>query len=255
MIKRLLILGCVLISFIILVNGKTILFIGDSITDGNWGSPSKYPCSAEERNLYDKNHLLGHGYAEMTAGYFMGEYPDSNYYFINRGISGETLRQIASRWEKDAINHQPDVISLLCGTNDIHYWLERNPNSIEEFDFELYITTRDSLIELTIEKLPKGKIILCTPFVGKAGWTGKDPNYSLREAGVDSIASITRLIATKYSDRNVQIVDFRALKDTLEKENPDIEYWIWDGIHPTTAMHYRMSQQWIESIKRNLESL
>lgn len=147
-----------------MLDGKTFLFIGDSITDGNWGSPNKYPCSTEERNLYDRNHLLGHGYAEMTAGYFMGEYPDSGFYFINRGICGETLGQIASRWQKDAIDHHPNVISLLCGTNDIHYWLEKNPTSIEEFDFVTYRTTLDSLLGVTKSSLPDSEILLCTPF-------------------------------------------------------------------------------------------
>ena len=248
MIKRFLTLIFADVFFFMLVDGKTILFIGDSITDGNWGSPSKYPCSSEERNLYDKNHILGHGFAEMTSGYFMGEYPDSDFNFINRGISGETLGQIAKRWQKDAIKFNPDVISLLCGTNDIHYWLENNPTTIEEFNFDLYRTTLDSLIVTTQEELPNCKIILCTPFVGKAGWAGEESLFPLREQGVDSIASITREVARKYSKENVRLVDFRLLKDTLVAENPSIDYWIWDGIHPTTAMHYRMSKQWIETL-------
>ena len=24
------------------------------------------------------------------------------------------------------------------------------------------------------------------------------------------------------------------------------DYWVWDGIHPTTAAHYRMSRLWID---------
>lgn len=246
MVKKIIILVLAIISYVALIDGKTFLFIGDSITDGNWGSPNKYPCSTEERNLYDRNHLLGHGYAEMTAGFFMGEYPDSSFYFINRGISGETLDQIASRWQKDVINHVPDVISLLCGTNDIHYWLERNPSSIDDFDFTNYRYTLDSLIFTTKTTLPESDILLCTPFVGKAGWAGNASNYHLREEGVDSIASITREIASKYSDQNVRLVDFNQLKDSLINENANMEYWIWDGIHPTTAMHYRMAKEWIK---------
>lgn len=252
MTKRFLISAFAVAFFFIFLNGKTILFIGDSITDGNWGSPSKYPCSVEERNLYDKNHILGHGYAEMTAGYFTGEFPDSGFNFINRGISGETLGQISNRWQKDAVSFNPDVISLLCGTNDIHYWLESHPSSIKEFDFAKYRDTLDSLINVTVSQLPHCKVILCTPFVGKAGWAGADSHFHLREEGVDSIASITREIALKYSDKNVHLVDFRELKGTLEKENPDIEYWIWDGIHPTTAMHYRMSKLWRETLSPEL---
>lgn len=246
--KRILVTAALAIAFFALIKGKTILFIGDSITDGNWGSPSKYPCSSEERNRDDKNHILGHGFAEMTAGYFMGEFPDSDYNFINRGISGETLGQIASRWQKDAIDLKPDIISLLCGTNDIHYWLQQNPESIEEFDFNSYAVSLDSLILTTREALPECRIILATPFVGNAGWVGKAPDYKLREAGVDSIAAITRQIALKHRNQNqkIDLVDFNLLKSELIKQYPDTSYWIWDGIHPTTSMHYRMSKLWIE---------
>ena len=247
--RKLSILCVVLISCFALIDGKTVLFIGDSITDGNWGSPNKYPCSSEERNKYDRNHILGHGYAEMSAGYFMGEYPDSGFYFINRGISGETLGQIAARWQKDAIAHTPDIVSLLCGTNDIQYWLEGAPSSIEEFNFESYVNTLDSLVISTKEALPECKILLCTPFVGKAGWAGNKADYTLREAAVDSIASLTRRVVSKHSNQNVHLVDFNQLKGKLKQENPDTEYWIWDGIHPTTAMHYRMAKEWISQLE------
>ena len=251
--RKIVILFISVIAIISCINGKTFLFIGDSITDGNWGSPNKYPCSTEERNLYDENHLLGHGYVEMTSGYFMGEYPNSGYKFINRGISGETLSQIASRWNSDVIKHNPDVISLLCGTNDIHYWLEGNPASVEEFDFEAYGNCLDSLVTLTKNFNPESIIFLCTPFVGEAGWAGKAANYPLREEGVDSIAEITRYVAERHKKENVYLVDFHSLKGTLEEENPDIGYWIWDGIHPSTAMHHRMSRQWIDTYRRHTQ--
>lgn len=38
--------------------GKKILYIGDSVTDGNWGKVSGGP----NRSLTDMNHIFGHGY-------------------------------------------------------------------------------------------------------------------------------------------------------------------------------------------------
>ena len=236
----------IIVSCILVVESKTILFIGDSITDGNWGSPQGYPCSSEQRNQWDKNHVLGHGFVEMTAGYFMGEFPDSNYNFINRGISGETLSQIASRWQKDVISYKPEVVSLLCGTNDVHYWLEKKPSGLSDFDFQNYAETLDSLISYTKKILPDSKIVLCTPFVAEVGNVGKSSDFKLRKEAVDSIASITRQVASSHEAENVLIVDFNTLSDSLLHKNPKAEYWIWDGIHPTTAMHYQMAKEWIE---------
>lgn len=230
---------------VFVAGAKTFLFIGDSITDGNWGSPQGYPCITDQRNQWDKNHILGHGYVEMIAGELGGENPDSSYYFINRGISGETLYQISSRWDKDVIAHNPDFISLLCGTNDIHYWLEKNPECIEDFDFNKYRQTIDSILDYTSQKLPDAKIVLCTPFVAKVGKTGESPDYMLREEAVDSIASIIRDVVNQRESQKVVLTDFNKLTRTLCTENPDMAYWIWDGIHPTTFMHYRMAKEWI----------
>lgn len=230
-------------------NATTFLFIGDSITDGNWGSPSKYPCSSSERNQWDRNHILGHGYVEMTAGYFMGEFPENDNNFINRGISGETLYQIVNRWDEDAIKFNPEIISLLCGTNDIHYWLEKSPTNVSEFDFKDYKNTLDSLVTYTESVLPSSKIVLCTPFVAKAGYAGKVSDYDLRKVAVDSIAEITREVAANHQNK-VTLVDFNQLLNNLLKENPNPEYWVWDGIHPSTAMHYRMSRLWIDSLTK-----
>lgn len=230
---------------IVISKGETILFIGDSITDGNWGSPQGYPCSSEQRNLWDKNHVLGHGYVEMTAGYYMGTFPEKDYEFYNRGISGETLFNIASRWDKDVMENHPSNVSLLCGTNDVHYWLESNPDSLSEFDFNGYKSTLDSLVKYTKSILPDCKFILCTPFVAKAGKVGSSDQFELRRQAVDSISRITKEVAI---DNNLMLVDFNKLADKLSQERKDMEYWIWDGIHPTTAMHHRMSKEWIDKV-------
>ena len=225
---------------------ETFLFIGDSITDGNWGTPKGYPCSSEERNLFDKNHILGHGYVEMIAGYFMGEYPESDYHFLNRGISGETLYNISSRWDKDVIENKPDVVSLLCGTNDIHYWLESYPTTLEEYDFEQYRETLDSLINYTKKRLPECKIILCTPFVAEVGKIGESDHYELRKTAIDSIANINRNLAIHNKDI-YNLIDFNKLVTLITEETGHPEYWVWDGIHPTTALHYRMAKEWIDN--------
>ena len=89
---------------------KRVLFIGDSITDGNWGN-SKYwnqPCS--DRDLNDMNHIFGHGYMYLCASKLMAEYPDQ-YQFFNRGISGNTVQDLAARWQVDAVDVNADIVS------------------------------------------------------------------------------------------------------------------------------------------------
>ena len=252
--KRILIFIMV-VAAIMLVNAKTILFIGDSITDGNWGSPKKYPCSSDERNQTDLNHIMGHGFAEMTAGYYMGNYPNDGYYFINRGISGETLPMIAERWDKDAMQYSPDVISLLYGANDIHNWLKTSPKSVEEFDFATYRHTVDSIIDVTRRKLPDCEIVLCSPFAAEVGKIADSGDFSLREEANVKMGEILAEIATHDTTGKTHYIDFNGLLGILQSEKGEMKYWMWDGIHPTTAMHNRMARYWIEQMDSILQNL
>ena len=49
---------------------------------------------------------------------------------FNRGISGNTLRDLEKRWEEDVIGMKPDVLSVLVGTNDVHYYLQGDKKSL-----------------------------------------------------------------------------------------------------------------------------
>ena len=87
-------------------SGALILFQGDSITDGNRGrSP-------------DPNHILGHGYVFITAARHGAAFPELKLDFMNRGVSGNSVRQLDERWQKDTIELKPDVLSILVGVND-----------------------------------------------------------------------------------------------------------------------------------------
>lgn len=114
------------ISLLLHASGPRVLFIGDSITDGNWGNACGMPKPTAERSLWDMNHIYGSGYMYLCASHYQGDFPEKEYAFFNRGISGNTLRDLEKRWEEDAIGMKPDVLSVLVGTNDVHYCSIRN---------------------------------------------------------------------------------------------------------------------------------
>jgi lysophospholipase L1-like esterase len=90
-------------------DGARILFQGDSITDGNRGRNS------------DPNHILGHGYQFIIAAKYGDDLANRNLTFINRGLSGNKVSDLARRWQTDTIDLKPDLLSILVGVNDLNY--------------------------------------------------------------------------------------------------------------------------------------
>ncbi len=225
---------------------RKVLFIGDSITDGNWGNNNSGQPT-EKRCHWDKNHIYGHGYMNLCASHYESKYPEKGYNFYNRGISGNTLTNLEKRWRKDVIDLKPDVVSILIGINDVNHHFRNNEN--REFDFVAWEQKYKSLLELCLKENPDIKFILCTPFVAAIGKMKENTNYSKQEECVRKCAEIVSKIAHEY---NGIVIRFDHLFDDLLKDSKvDDTYWIWDGIHPTPAGHRRMADLWISLVDKS----
>jgi len=233
------------LSFLLLLamisgfSARRVLYIGDSITDGGWGRSGGSAKASKDRNHTDLNHVYGHSYMMLCAAYYQSQWPDADWQFWNRGISGNTLFQMADRWQEDALSLTPDVISILIGTNDVGAYLDECKKSgkaftIEGFDYNRWEQKYRHLLDTTRTVLPNAELVLCTPFVGKS--TGQ-----VRMTITDSLAQIVRKIA---HDNHAVFVPFDNLFADLQKSEPTPKYWIWDGIHPTAAGHQRMAELW-----------
>ena len=88
---------------------KTIVFQGDSITD----------CGRNrEADINTPGHL-GLGYVNSIAGRLLLDDPAAMYRCVNKGISGNRVVDLYARWKIDALNFNPDLISILIGVNDV----------------------------------------------------------------------------------------------------------------------------------------
>lgn len=232
-----------LFSLFTYAKGKKVLFIGDSITDGAWGNSGVWNATSEERNQQDMNHIYGHGYMMICASHYQSSYPMDGYVFWNRGISGNTLADLHNRWQKDAISLQPDVVSILIGTNDAEQCINNNTT----FDILSWEKSYRELLDTTLLALPDVRFVLCTPFVAETGRLKGTATFGERKQIVDAMGEAIRRIAADYT---AVLVPFDELFiGLLSGPSPYDTYWIWDGIHPTPAAHYRMAQMWIERNK------
>ena len=137
--------------------GTTILFQGDSITDG---LREKRPDRA-----WDLNHQMGHGYAFLVNAVWGAQYPERDFAFINRGISGNRIADLYGRWQEDAVNLRPDVLSILVGINDAAYTLWEHSGSGPERFGRIYQMMLDEARAANPSLIP----VLMEPFVMPVG--------------------------------------------------------------------------------------
>ena len=135
----------------------TILFQGDSITDG-----------LREKNkerAWDLNHQMGHGYAFLVNARWGAQYPERRLAFINRGISGNRIADLYGRWQEDTVNLRPDVLSILVGINDVGFTMWEQSGSGPERFGRIYQLLLDEARAANPALLP----VLMEPFVMPVG--------------------------------------------------------------------------------------
>ena len=187
----------IVISITIMQAQTKVLFIGDSITDGNWGNSCGMPTSSDERSQWDMNHIYGSGYMYLCATHYQGNYPEREYEFFNRGISGNTLADLQARWQKDVLDINPDVLSILIGTNDISQFLDKDQDDAS-FDFDKWEATYRQLLSEARNQNPDLKLVICAPFVANNGNMLKSDNFMIRKALISQCAAITNKLAKAY---------------------------------------------------------
>ncbi|MBR6250391.1 MAG: SGNH/GDSL hydrolase family protein [Bacteroidales bacterium] len=214
---------------------KRVLFIGDSITDGNWGN-SKYwnqPCS--DRDLNDMNHIFGHGYMYLCASKLMAEHP-GQYQCLNRGISGNTVQDLAARWQVDAVDVNADVVSILIGINDVIN------AGVQNVDVQKFEDTYQSLIDRLKAKNANVKIVLGEPFCTLGS---RVDTIGVNARNCKTLALAVKRLAEK---NGASFVPYAQMFEKLCADGSN-NYWIWDGVHPTPAGHYKMFQLIYDYIK------
>ncbi len=213
------------------LDNKRIVFIGDSITDMNRG-----------RGDWDQNHIYGHSFVFLIASKLKCLSPRRNITVINRGISGNTSRELLERWGEDVIAKEPDIVSILVGVNDVHYnMIGEKPTTVEEYSNNLA-----EMVRRTHEKLPDSEIVICEPFIHIQSLNDKSHGIGYLE-----MMPKYREAARTFAEKNGFVfVPLQEEFDTAYEDYPDMgeAYWMWDGIHPTAQGHYLIAEKWLKCV-------
>ena len=205
-----------------LTPGQTLLFIGNSITDADRDSPPYKP--------------FGFGYVHFIANFLLAKYPTYNLNIINRGISGNSIRDLKNRWKKDCLEHNPDILSILIGVNDV--WRQFSgeddlPRAVFIDEFEA--TYRQLLDE--VKQNCSSRLVLCEPFMFCDNFN--DPVFTELRRFVDVVRTIA-------ADFNAVLVPLQKAIDEQIKTVPP-QKWSQDMVHPEVWAHSWLAQQWLSA--------
>lgn len=181
-----------------------LLFQGDSITDAGRCYPPDAP--------------IGAGYPKYAVRFLTEKYSDVDFEFVNLGISGNKTIDLVERLQRDFIDIQPDIVSILIGVNDVWHnaatreWI---PQDVFE---DRYRTVLNGIKEKT-----HAKIMIIEPFLIPV-----EDKLFFREDLAPKI-EVIRKLAREYAD--VYLPTDGLLQSAFIGDDP-ISFAA-DGVHPT----------------------
>jgi lysophospholipase L1-like esterase len=235
---------------------QKLVFIGDSITD----------CGRR-----DKAAPYGNGYVMLVRALLLARYPGIGLEIVNKGISGNTVRDLAGRWEQDVTAEQPDWLSVKIGINDV--WRTVAARHAEAVPLEEYEQTYRRLLAETRART-NARLILMEPYVIAPPVRGEAEAASgmsladvqrvypeLRQQGVESGADFDKVMIhfRAMMDQYCGVVgklaqEFdavlvhtqRAFDEAIQGQSPG--FWAADRVHPNTPGHAVIARAFLREV-------
>lgn len=114
--------------------------------------------------------------------------PQAQREIYNRGNSGNSIADLRTRWQKDAIEMKPDLLSILIGTNDVGSGVQ-----VDSFEAD-YRRTQDA----SRKSDPDMRPVLLDPFALRSGKLKDEIEWTSRRSAIDELGRIAAQLANDY---------------------------------------------------------
>lgn len=199
---------------------QKIVFIGDSITD----------CGRR-----DAAAPFGSGYVSVARALVLARYPELTLQFVNKGIGGNTVRDLAARWEQDVVAEQPNWLSVMIGINDVWRAFDGRPEHAVPLDE--YESTLRALLDRA-RAATGARLILMEPYIIEPS-----PEQPMRRE-MDRYGAVVQAIAADY---DAILVRTQAAFDTALQHTTPAD-WAQDRVHPNLPGHAIIALAWLRAV-------
>ena len=207
--------------------------IGDSVTDCGRAQPVG-------EGLFN---ALGNGYVTLVDSILTTLYPERSIRVVNMGLSGNTVRDLKMRWQRDVIEQKPNWLTIMIGINDV--WRQFDSPRQKEIHVypEEYSATLEELVVQT-KPIVKG-IVMMTPYY-------LEPNCedAMRKR-MDQYGAIVREIATRHQTIFVD-TQSEMIKILAHYHANAIA---WDRVHPNHIGHMALAKAFLASVGLDFDKI
>lgn len=192
-------------------NNKTrVIFLGDSITQ--------------------QGEDLENGFISLMRQ----NISQNNFELIGKGISGNKVSDLLTRYKADVIDLNPDIVFIYIGINDVWHKYDYGTGT----DIDLFENGLRAIISDV--KLLNSKIVLCTPTVigeniGNFELGNKFKDVETMEkmnADLDEFSNVVRRLSSEF---RTELIDLRKVfMNHITKNNPNNDA---KGILTTDGVH------------------
>lgn len=210
---------------------QKLLFIGDSVTD----------CERLKPDGEGLFQALGNGYVSFVDAFLQSSYPALGIRVVNKGISGDTVRDLKARWQEDVMEQKPEWLVIMIGINDVWRQFDSPFISDHHVYIEEYQKTLDELVTQTKEIV--GNIVLMTPYF-------IEPNSEdAMRAKMDAYGQVVSQVAKKHETMFIDTQ--QAFNKILENLYPATI--AWDRVHPNATGHIVLAKAFLNKIEFDWE--
>jgi lysophospholipase L1-like esterase len=210
-------------------DGDTVCFLGDSITHGG-------------------------SYHRFIELFYVSSQPEKKINIINCGIGGDRADGALKRLDWDVLVHQPTVIAIMLGMNDIGHGNYDSPTptpevlAAREQSITAYRKNMTALIE-AIQQRSKASIILIKP--SPYDETAEIPGKPARKGANSALAKCADICGELAQKYHTAVVDFHGPMTKLmaegQKLDPAFALVGRDRVHPGPPGHLVMASLFLRA--------
>ena len=154
---------------------------------------------------------------------------------LNRGVPGDTVRELKARWQADVLALNPDWLSVCICINDVWQQFDGKHEGQAHVTLDEYEQTLDELLA-NVKPMLKGLILLTPYFIQPRG----EPMRMM----MDDYGAAVQRLAKNY---HAIFVDTQSVFDRAV-EHVSVETLASDRAHLTIAGHMLLARAVLQSV-------